>query len=173
MRQLRRQALRLRPGSLPAMVDVLAHGSDAEVTGAFNILYQRGARIDREGDTPQSCRYRVTLPDGSVHTVQPDNLIPEDFEDDLTPPDEGPAVEGIQDLAKSWRGEAILALVTAVMVVGALETKGVAHVGLIVAAVCTGALLAWSLFILTLMAVVMSVIARIRPGGPPDNDDSL
>lgn len=56
MRQLRRQALRLSPGSLPSMVDVLARGSGAEVNGAFNVLYQHGARIDPEGGSPQSCR---------------------------------------------------------------------------------------------------------------------
>lgn len=110
MRQLRRQALSLSPGSLPSMVEVLAHGSDAEVNGAFNVLYQHGARMNREGDSPQSCRYRVTLPDGIVHTVRPDNLVPEDLEEDPPPSDEGPAVD-TQSLAKSWRREAILALI--------------------------------------------------------------
>jgi hypothetical protein len=113
--QLRRQALRLSAGSLPAMIDVLAHGSDAEVNGAFNVLYHHGARIDREGDSPQSCRYRVTFRDGSVRTVRPDNLVSADFEDDRMPPDDGPAVEGPKDLAKSWISETILALITAVM----------------------------------------------------------
>jgi hypothetical protein len=84
------------------MVDVLAHGSGAEVNGAFNVPDQHGARIDREGDSPQSCEYRITLRDGSVHTVRPGNLVLEDFEDDPTPLDRGPALEGRQDLAKPF-----------------------------------------------------------------------
>jgi len=84
------------------MVDVLAYGSDAEVNGAFNVLYQLGARIDREGYSPQSCLYRIMLRDGSVHTVRPGNLVLEDFEDDTTPLDRGSALEGRQDLAKPF-----------------------------------------------------------------------
>lgn len=141
MRRLRRQAIRFSPGTLPTMVDVLGHGSDAEVNGAFNVLYQHGARIDREGDSPQSWRYRVTLPDGSVHTVRPDNLVAEDFEVDLPPPDAGPAIDS-EVLAKSWRSGTNLALVTAGTIVGALKTTGVARVALTILAVGTGALLA-------------------------------
>ncbi|MDQ1391842.1 MAG: hypothetical protein QOF30_819 [Acidimicrobiaceae bacterium] len=170
MRQLRRAARRLSPGSLPSMVEVLAHGSGAEVNGAFNVLYQHGARMDREGDSPQSCRYRVTLPDGSVHTVRPDNLVPEDFEVDRPPSDEGLAVD-TQFVAKSWRSEAVLALLTAGMTVGALETKGVARLALAVLAVCTGTLLAWSLIILTFTTAVISVVPRLRRGRRPDDDD--
>ncbi len=62
-----------------------------------------GARIDREGDSPQSCLHRITLRDGSVHTVRPGNLVPEDVDDDLTPPDEGPAL-GRQDRAMPFTG---------------------------------------------------------------------
>jgi hypothetical protein len=153
------------------MVDVLAHGSGAEVNGAFNVLYQHGARMDREGDSPQSCRYRVTLPDGSVHTVRPDNLVPEDFEEDRPQADERPPVN-TQFLAKSWRSEAILALLTAGMIVGALETKGVARVGLTALAVCTGALLAWSLIILTVTTAVIAMIPQLGRRRRPDDDDS-
>jgi len=152
------------------MVEVLAHGSGAEVNGAFNVLYQHGARIDREGDSPQSCRYRVTLPDGRVHTVRPDNLVSEDFEEDPPASDDGSAVDS-QLLAKSWRSEAILALLTAGMIVGALETKGVARLALTVLAVCTGALLAWSLIILTLTAAIIAVVAQLGRGRRPDDDD--
>ncbi len=169
MRQLRRQALRLSSGSLPSMVEVLARGSGAEVNGAFNVLYQHGARMDREGDSPQSCRYRVTLPDGSVHTVRPDNLVPEDFEKRDPPPDEGPAAD-TQSLAKSWRSEVILALLTAGMIVGALETNGVARLALTVLAICTGALLAWSLIILTLVTAVIASVAQRGRGRRPDDD---
>jgi hypothetical protein len=170
MRQLRRQALRLSPGAVPAMIDVLAHGSDAEVKGAFNVLYQHGVRIDREGYSPQSCRYRVTLPDGSVHTVRPDNLGAEDFEEDLPPSNAGPSMD-TRDLAKSWRSEAILALVTAGMIGGALKTTGMARLALTVLAVCTGALLVWSLIILMMTTTVIAVVAQHRDGRP-DEDNS-
>ncbi|MDQ1391847.1 MAG: hypothetical protein QOF30_824 [Acidimicrobiaceae bacterium] len=171
MRQLRRQALRLNPGSLPSMVEVLAHGSGAEVNGAFNVLYQHGARMDWEGDSAQSCRYRVTLPDGSVRTVRPDNLTPDDFEEDWPPSDEQPAAD-TQSLAKSWRSEAILAVLMAAMIVGALESRGVARLALTVLAVCMGALLAWSLIILTLMTAVIAAVAQLGRGRRPDDGGS-
>jgi hypothetical protein len=171
VRHLRRQARRLSPGSLPAMVEVLARGSDAEVNGAFNVLYQHGARMEREGDSPQSCRYRVTLPDGSVHTVRPDNLLPEDFEDERPPSDGRPAVD-TESLGKSWRSEAILAVLTAGLVVGALETRGVARLALTVLAVCSGALLAWSVIILTFLTAVIAAVAHLGRGRRPDDVDS-
>jgi hypothetical protein len=152
------------------MVEVLAHGSDAEVNAAFNVLYHHGATMTQEGDTPQSWRYRVTLPDGSVHTVRPDHLVPEDFEDD-PPPDEGLAVD-TESLAKSWRSEAILALLTAAMIVGALQTNGVGRLALTVLAVCTAALLAWSLIIVTLMTAVIAALPQLRRGRRRDDDDS-
>ena len=85
------------------MVDALAHRSDAEVNATFKVLYQQGARIDREGGLAQSCLYRITLRDRSVHSLGPGNLVAEDF-DDPRRPDEGPAVEGRQDLAKPFTG---------------------------------------------------------------------
>ncbi|MDQ1443474.1 MAG: hypothetical protein QOG97_3702 [Acidimicrobiaceae bacterium] len=171
VRHLRRRARRLSPGSLPAMVEVLARGSDAEVNAAFNVLYQHGARMTREGDSPQSWRYRVILPDGSVHTVRPDHLAPEDFEEQPSPPDEGPAVN-TESLAKSWRSEAVLALLTAATIIGALQTKGVARLALTVLAVGTAALLAWSLIILTLMTAFIAVVPQLGRGRRRDDDDS-
>jgi hypothetical protein len=171
MRQLRRQARRLSPGNLPAMVEVLGRGSDAEVNAAFNVLYHHGATMTLEGETPQSWRYRVTLPDGSVHTVRPDHLVPEDFEEEPPPSDEGPAVE-TESLAKSWRSEAILALITAAMIIGALQTNGVARLALTVLAVCTAALLAWSLIILTLMTAFIAALPQLRRGPRRDDDDN-
>jgi hypothetical protein len=153
------------------MVEVLAYGSDAEVNAAFNVLYQYGARMTREGDSPQSRRYRVTLPDGSVHTVRPDHLAPEDFEEEPPPSDEGPAVD-TESLAKSWRSEAVLALLTAAMIIGALQTNGVARLALTVLAVGTAALLAWSLIILTLTSAVIAALPQLRRDPRRDDDDS-
>jgi hypothetical protein len=74
-----RQARRLGLKALPAMVELLASGTDDEVTAAFAVLHFNGAIVEREGDSVESVRYRVRLPDGEVRMVEPTNFDPDDF----------------------------------------------------------------------------------------------
>ena len=150
------------------MVEILAHGTDDEVRGAFIVTYHHGVRVEREGDSPGTCRYRVTFPDGSVPTVPPDNLTADDFGDPAPMPDGPPdMVEGFAELNRSWLSEGVVALITAGLIAGAVLTAGVARLVFIVVAVGAAALLAWSILILGAVEVVMALVSHIGRRRPP------
>lgn len=56
------------------------------------------------------------------------------------------------------------------MIVGALQTKDVARLALTVLAVSMGALLAWSLIILTLTTAIIAAVQQLGRGRRPDDD---
>jgi hypothetical protein len=101
------------------MVEVLAHGTDDEVAGAFSVLFHHGVKVEREGDSPETCQYQVTFPDGSVRRVHPDNFTEEDFDDEGPPPTSQETIVvapgALRDLSKSWISETVSAVFTAGM----------------------------------------------------------
>jgi hypothetical protein len=74
-----RQALKLGPGVIPAMVQVLANGPIEQHTAAGLILSFNGVQVNGHGDSPEDFEYRLTMPNGNRQVVHPVNLNASDF----------------------------------------------------------------------------------------------
>jgi hypothetical protein len=71
-----RQALKLGPRVIPAMVRVLADGPLEHRAGAGLVLAVNGVEITTQGDTDEDFTFLLTMPDGSHQAVRPANNEP-------------------------------------------------------------------------------------------------
>jgi hypothetical protein len=158
-------ALRLGPGAIPAMLDILALGSTEDQSKAGLVLSINGATVDSQGDSSRNFTYVVTLPGGERRIVRPSMASDSDFDSTCHPVQTLDPVLDPKGFRKLFLQYGAVFLLACGLAFGASQASGIMQVVLAALAGLFFAVALWS-------TLFMSVIELVQKRAEKFNGDS-